>query len=484
MAEKDYNAVQEALAKLMGRKVSNGNKNSRAGGVDDSQQFDGGQILEDATKCTDQGVNPILTPTVLAKGKEAKHRFHALSASEKQLQLAQGQHEGNTIDTGNASIINQVSENIWFRQSMINDYLTCPLMMMFRWVMALPSQQAWAAGFLGTAGHKVVEEMHKQKDFEMPREKIKHIFMDEFTSAVRKHLLTTNMPEENMSKYNNDLMANLEDYVDILNGYQNDPINREFNLTVIEQDFVVIIYDSTGKPYVFTGTIDQAGYKNNGTFAVRDMKFRAAAFRPSHIEVYLSLQLSLYTYALIFGNPCCDACRPKQVINSDGEVAIDYKGPCDKCRRKIGTGFWPKLAATESTYIWMKDYMPRKKDEFAKMIKDPKKVRVLNPKTKKMGIREIVNPKWYNGYKKGDKSGKVFLTSQRPMEFLVVQMADLMRITSQISNGQFFRRPGSHCNQWCSFLQQCRDGLDGKVNELVELNILENVVQNSNENAF
>ncbi len=425
------------------------------------------------------------SPTVAGKNRElqlAKQNSDPAKKALTQSLLTQSQNATNTIRSEMHTTIIEISNQVSYRQSIINDYLTCPQMAMFRWIMGLPQPKAWAAAFLGTAGHKVIEVMHRERNYEMTMQDIHDIFAPTYDEAVIRHLDETNQPHEAVMNFRDGLSANLHDYTEYLKLYQKDERNRTFHPTIIEQDFVLIVYDEEGKPYVFTGTIDQAGYKLDGRFVMRDIKFKAKSFRPSYLESYLSTQLGLYSYALINGNPCCKTCRPKHVSNGNS-LRLEYHGPCRKCQAKIGTAAWPRYIPVETSYIWMKEYGVRQKDEHSRFIPHPEKKKAINPETGRLKIIEIQNPLWAEGYKKGDPGKDPFITTPRTLESLTVTMADLMTIASQFSSGKFYRRPGDACNNFCPYTQECRDAIDSKVAEVDQQKWVAAAIE-ANDNPF
>ena len=84
----------------------------------------------------------------------------------------------------------------------------------------------------------------------------------------------------------------------------------------------------------------------------------------------------------------------------------------------------------------------------------------------RMVIREIINPKWEKGHKKGDYKGPGFLRTYRPPDKLRLLMGDVLAVCKDIRHGVFFRRPGSFCNHWCRFREACVQGVEIEIEEL------------------
>lgn len=354
----------------------------------------------------------------------------------------------------------EVCENLYYRQSMINDYLTCPNLMLYKWIIGHTEDDTFFAAILGTAGHSVIEEIHLTKRFETSYMDMLTIFI----AQVQVALASSEVPPRIAAKYatiSAQCNAVAPEYVQMIQGYCEDPENQKFHCTVIEQKFALEIKDEFGRTFIFTGTIDQGGFYGDGSFALRDIKFRADAFRPGKFQIALDLQLSLYAYALRYGNPCCEVCKPAYAM--DG--TLTYTGPCDTCKAKIGTSAWPRLVAERTELIWMRDYTKRGKDEYAKFdTSDTEKE--YNPVTKRMNKKKVLNEKWVHGYKKGDRKGPGRILTERSEAFLQVHIADILRVCGMIRDGRFYRKSGPHCNMWCKFREPCMQMVEQDVEEI------------------
>lgn len=364
-------------------------------------------------------------------------------------------------------------EELYYRQSMLKDYLTCPNMMLYRWILGQEEEDSFFAGILGTAGHEVIREMHDTKatiNFRYTFQQILEMFCEYFTKALN----SSKVPPK-ISKHHATITAQLNavapEYVRMLQGYQKDCVKHEFHVTVAEQPFALELKDEFGRTFVFTGVIDQAGFYTDGAFALRDIKFRADAFRPGPVEIKLDLQLSLYSYALKHGVPACENCRPQYTV----EGTLSYAGPCKSCAAKIGTRNWPSLVAERVELVWMRDFLIRQRDQFTKMIDDPEGGKEYYAPTRRMRKKQIINPKWVDGYKKGDQVGPGRILASRSAEFLSVHVADLVRLAGMIRDGRFFRKAGDHCNRWCKFQEPCLSMLETEVDDIDAATLAENV---------
>jgi hypothetical protein len=351
--------------------------------------------------------------------------------------------------------------NLHFRQSMLRDYQICPQMMLYKWILGFEEDDVWLAAILGTAGHSVIEEMHASRTFNNTYVELTSKFLEACKAAVTN----SHAPPRISAKFTT-IQAQCEsvapEYVQMLLGYQKDEENQKFHATIAEQSFVLVLKDDFGREMVFTGTIDQGGFYHSGAFALRDIKFRQNTFRPGRIEIKLDLQLSLYAIAMRHGVPSCQDCKP--TYSPEGELL--YTGPCDSCKKKIGTSAWPQLAPEKVEMIWMRDYLLRKKDECAKYLTSDSGEKEFNPATGRSRKKKNINPKWIDGYKKGDQVGEGRITTQRSQAFLQVHMADLLRVAGMIRDGRFYRKPGDHCNFWCKFSTPCTQALEMEVEDI------------------
>ena len=365
-----------------------------------------------------------------------------------------------------ANGILQICSQLYFRQSLLKDYLSCPQMALYKWIIGHEEEDTFFAALLGTGGHSVIELMHQEKNvknFGYTTIEMNTLFVE----FCNKALQSSSVPPRISAKFNSiaaQMNAAAPEYAQMLQGYANDKRNHAFHATVNEQLFTLVL-ESTDPHcpgiYIFTGTIDQAGFYADGSFALRDIKFRAQNFRPGYTQLQLDLQLSIYAYALRYGFPACDSCKPR--YGEEGELV--YTGPCEECNKKIGTAAWPQLVAERTELIWMRDYVPRKKDEFAKMITSETE-KEINPATGRLRKKQMINEKWVSGYKQGDQTGPAILTTVRSPTFLNVRMMDVIQICHSLRSGKFYRKESDNCNFWCKFRKPCTQMLETQIDEL------------------
>lgn len=371
--------------------------------------------------------------------------------------------------------IHDLSRNCYFRQSFLNDYLLCPQMAMYRWILQIENQAPFFAAVLGTAGHAVIEYVHKNKDFTMSNESLQSLFTD-YAHEELKTLPELPNVSVKFSTHAEQIKRLAPEYTALLREYCDDRRNQQFTPTICETSFVLELpaLKPSEPPYLFTGTIDQAGFYMDGTFAIRDIKFRDSAFRPDGIKLDLNKQLTLYTAATRWGLPVCGGCKPR--YDNEGEFSFDdisvatnnmnfdehvqrkviYSGPCKNCKAKIGTDFWPQILPVRSELVWMRDYKKHQRDQHARTIKSPVgNDKVINPKTGRKKQREIINPKWLEGYKKNSHCGPAILSGRRDLNSLGAFLAEMQQICESIRSGKFYRREGDHCTNWCRHRDAC-----------------------------
>jgi len=161
------------------------------------------------------------------------------------------------------------ARGLHFRQSFIKDYLTCPKMSLYRWLLQLEEEQPFMAGYFGTAGHKVIEEMHVQRNFDMQYLEMMEIFEREFFKQIDEARTLPKLGSAYDSIHDQfDAMA--PEYIELIQGYQAKEENAEFMSTIHEQLFTLeFTVEINGKEEVFffTGQIDQGGFYLAGRFA-------------------------------------------------------------------------------------------------------------------------------------------------------------------------------------------------------------------------
>lgn len=362
----------------------------------------------------------------------------------------------------------ELCQQLFFRQSFLGDYLTCPHMSMYRWIYGIEEEQPFFAAVLGTAGHEVIFQMHQNRKFNYDYLTLLDMFCQAFEKQIAK---MAHLPRlgKGFDTWQQQLAECAPDYVAMLEGYQEDEKNQSFFSLLHEQAFVLEVkVPQYEKPLLFTGQMDQVGVYEDGTFALRDIKFRDNAYRPSRTEFDLNIQMTVYAAALRYGQPVCEACRPRyEEVEFMGRKELVYEGPCLKCSEMIGKpNAWPRRFAEQCELIWMRDYERYKKDEYSKEITDKSLPKVKSATTNRKVFATVPNPKWINGYKAGDYKGPRFIPTYRKPDMLLTLMEDVVQLCEEIRSGVFYRNPGDHCNNWCKFKEKCLAGMKMRASEV------------------
>jgi len=357
-----------------------------------------------------------------------------------------------------------VFHDLIIRQSLINDIITCPYMAYNRWILNKSIgkadtdgtgninigrsndnledvQQTFMASVLGTAGHSVIEEMHRRKKFNFCYIDLLELFTTAFQEAQKQQNAMIKMKRD--ITVEDDFDEKADEYIEMLEGYQ---AYHKNNLNIIEpmsseQQFV-FKYKYNGNTYLFNGSIDHFLYyvsgELSGTGTIRDIKFKERSFMPSFIERALNLQFTIYSYAFKYGVPCCKFCSPYYSIASNDDFTIDedtgdlkfqdsteiiYNGPCDNCRQLIGTPVWPNKFIQRCELVWMRDFNKRKRK--------------------------------HGRHKAGEYFGQGVYVINRSPSTLNAYMAEVIKLVESFCMGLNYRRPGSHCYMFCNYNDIC-----------------------------
>lgn len=327
------------------------------------------------------------------------------------------------------------SNLLFFRQSMIGDFLICPQMAMYRWVFNMEESTPFFSAVLGTAGHECIYNMHTQKKFDFTHLEL----LEMFENAFNKELKTlSKLPSigKNFKNIRENFLSLVTEYIEMLDTYQTHKTTRSFISTMHEQAFVLEVHDPKfplERPFLFTGQLDLGGVYEDGTFTLKDIKFRDQSFKPQFNQLQLNPQLTIYCAALKFGQPACKDCRPRYIALDDFDVNVElqYNGPCDSCKSKIGTPLWPQLFPERCELVWMRDFERYKRK--------------------------------YKDKQAGDMKGEGFLRAWRPPKVLQTLMDDIIRCARLMREGEFYRKPGEYCDFWCKHVDQCRSGIELRV---------------------
>ncbi len=326
--------------------------------------------------------------------------------------------------------------NLIYRQSMINDIISCPKRAAYCWIHERASnideygepRTPMMAALLGTAGHKVIEVMHKDDRMDMDYLAIMDLFQQSFHEEILNYSLTPE-PSAGFNSLQEELDSKTSDYTEYLEGYQqyHKKLKTKLIISMHEQPFVLLTRYKN-KFYIFSGTIDQAGAYEDGKYVMRDLKFRDNAFKPNYVELQFSPQLMIYSAALKYGYPACQKCLPKYEEGIDTQTFslnrfVTYSGPCESCKAKIKTPEFPLRYPTQAELVWMKDFHILKRA--------------------------------YRGKKRGEFKGKAIYKTFFPMSRIENYLSDILEWCYQFDNGFHPRKPSSSCLIFCIYKNQC-----------------------------
>ena len=330
------------------------------------------------------------------------------------------------------SVNTTLSKNLIFRQSLTNDIMSCPKMASYRWIFEFKDELneygepkvPYMATLLGTAGHAVIEAMHKEKKFDFELVELMEMFQAAALEALEEYPI-----EPKISKGYDSVEDEIEmkaiEYAEFIEGYQmkHRKLKPKLIVTMFEQEFVLPV-EYNNEIYIFNGTLDQAGIYADKRFTLRDLKFRDNAFKPNYVKLQLSHQMIIYSAALKYGVPCCKKCKPR--YNEDSATFtrdIEYDGPCESCTAKIGTHEWPQVFPSVCELVWLKDFS------------------ILQRASR--------------GRKKGDFKGKGIYEMYIKRDKIKNYMQDVLKWCHAFKNGLHPRNPGEMCIMFCDYKNQC-----------------------------
>lgn len=287
-----------------------------------------------------------------------------------------------------------ILSRIKLRQSTINDYLSCPLLFKYRHLDGI--RPAWRSpnALHGSPLHKMVFLMHRDKWNMRPHMYYRDIFAD--YELERE-------PDKDIPVFWKDdrekmLAAFEQNAVEIIEGYRRNPANQEAVVWYAETGFRVKIAG-----YTFTGTLDQVRRNADGTVELID--FKSNQRRPTEAFLFNDWQLSLYTYALRYGE------------------------------LKVG-GDWlaPRLLPDYSSWYFLRAHEVRK--------------------------RTTVNGK------SGEEKGEALLRSTRTLDDLRGFRKDVANLLKAMLKNWYAPNP-NHC-ALCPFTQVCTSRHDSLGDDLIE----------------
>ena len=202
----------------------------------------------------------------------------------------------------------EILETIELRQSTLKCWSSCALMYKFRYIDKLEPAFRYPGTIHGSALHMVLKQLHVgEMDGDMRSLYIK---------ALNHYLYASDeshIPVRWKRDMEKEVEALTKNGVEILEKYRSKAYNRDAVVLFSEVPFRVKILG-----YLFTGTIDQVRKNADGSVSLID--FKSSKMRPNQYAIPNDLQLTLYSYALKFGELLVDDLwlRPNMMVNSAG----------------------------------------------------------------------------------------------------------------------------------------------------------------------
>ena len=202
----------------------------------------------------------------------------------------------------------EILNMIELRQSTLKSWLSCPMMYKFRHIDKLEPAFRYPGTIHGSALHLVLSWLHSGEWNGDLRAL--------YTKALNYYLYASD--EEHIPvRWKRDMAKEIEalkvNAVEILENYRSKAYNQDAIVLFSEVQFRVKILG-----YLFTGTIDQVRKNLDGTIELLD--FKSSKMRPNQYAIPNDLQLTLYSYAIKFGELLVDNIwvKPNMLVDSVG----------------------------------------------------------------------------------------------------------------------------------------------------------------------
>ena len=183
----------------------------------------------------------------------------------------------------------EILETIELRQSTLGTWLSCNLIYKFRHIDKLEPSFRYPATLHGSALHDVLETLHNGHwDDDL---------LEMYSNALHYQLYESDeahIPLRWKRDKDSEIEAFKKNAVEILENYRSKDYNKEALVLFSETKFRVKILGN-----LFTGTVDQVRKNRDGSIELID--FKSSAMKPNRYAIINNIQLSLYAYALKFG---------------------------------------------------------------------------------------------------------------------------------------------------------------------------------------
>jgi len=202
----------------------------------------------------------------------------------------------------------EILDTIELRQSTLKTWLSCPLMYKYRHIDKLEPSFRYPGTVHGSALHLVLSWLHEgQWNGDL---------LALYAKALN-HYLYAGTEEHIPVRWKRDMVKEIEalkvNAVEILENYRSKDYNQDAIVLFSEVQFRVKILG-----YLFTGTIDQVRKNPDGSIELLD--FKSSKMRPNQYAIPNDLQLTLYSYAIKFGELLVDGfwVKPNMLMDSVG----------------------------------------------------------------------------------------------------------------------------------------------------------------------
>ena len=217
----------------------------------------------------------------------------------------------------------EILDTIELRQSTLKTWLSCPLMYKFRHIDKLEPAFRYPGTVHGSALHMVLKQLH-EGEWNGDLRAL-------YTKALNHYLYASDeahIPVRWKGEMHPEIEKLKANAVEILENYRSKDFNQNAVVLFSEVQFRVKILG-----YEFTGTVDQVRKNPDGTVELLD--FKSSAQRPNHYAIPNDIQLTLYAYALKYGELLVDGIwvRPNMLVDS---VGIYFLRAHEVYKRKTG----------------------------------------------------------------------------------------------------------------------------------------------------
>ena len=216
----------------------------------------------------------------------------------------------------------EILETIELRQSTLKTWLSCPLMYKFRHIDQLEPAFRYPGTMHGSALHMVLKQLH-EGEWNGDLRAL-------YTKALNHYLYASDeahIPVRWKGEMHPEIEKLKANAVEILENYRSKDYNKNAVILFSEVQFRVKILG-----YEFTGTVDQVRLNPDETVELLD--FKSSAQRPNYYAIPNDIQLTLYAYALKYGELLVDDIWVKTNMLVDS-VGIYFLRAHEVYKRKV-----------------------------------------------------------------------------------------------------------------------------------------------------